>query len=123
MSTQATTEQQEPLPQITIVDCAKSCLESFQKCLNSTGKADKVTASLTSRLSPSLVRVEDQLARFSLWAANLNVFSASKASLDNRLREAPDVKDAIVALLETLNYRIKSCRWQFQVSNTRHWVI
>ncbi|CAF3570952.1 unnamed protein product [Fusarium graminearum] len=109
MSTQATTEQQEPLPQITIVDCAKSCLESFQKCLNSTGKADKVTASLTSRLSPSLVRVEDQLARFSLWAANLNVFSASKASLDNRLREAPDVKDAIVALLETLNYRIKSC--------------
>ncbi|EKJ75876.1 hypothetical protein FPSE_04056 [Fusarium pseudograminearum CS3096] len=109
MSTPATTEQQEPLPQITIVDCAKSCLESFQKCLNSTGKADKVTASLTSRLSPSLVRVEDQLARFSLWAANLNVFSATKASLDNRLREAPDVKDAIVALLETLDYRIKSC--------------
>lgn len=112
MSTPATTEEQKPLSQITIVDCARSCLESFQKCLNSTGKADKVTASLT-RLSPSLVRVEDQLARFSIWAANLNVFSASKASLDNRLREAPDVKDAIVSLLETLDYRIKSCRWQF----------
>ncbi|KAM0350465.1 hypothetical protein ACHAP4_010032 [Fusarium culmorum] len=109
MSNPATTEQQEPLPQITIVDCAKSCLESFQNCLNSTGKADKVTSSLNSTLSPSLVRVEDQLARFSLWAANLNVFSASKASLDNRLREAPDVKDAIVALLETLDHRVKSC--------------
>ncbi|QPC78185.1 hypothetical protein HYE68_008937 [Fusarium pseudograminearum] len=108
MSTPATTEQQEPLPKITLADCAKSCLESFQKCLNSIGKADKFTAYLATRLSPSQVRVEDQLARFSLWAANLNVFSASKASLDNRLREAPDVNNAIIALLETLDYRVKS---------------
>ncbi|KAG5657293.1 hypothetical protein KAF25_005857 [Fusarium avenaceum] len=93
--------------QATIADCAKSCLESFQQCLNDASKADKVISSLVSKLL--LVRIEDQLARFSLWAANLRVFSTSRDSLDSRLREAPDVKDAIIGLLQALNHHAKTC--------------
>ncbi|KAH7256057.1 hypothetical protein BKA59DRAFT_541227 [Fusarium tricinctum] len=107
MSTLVASEEQGDFSQATIADCAKSCLESFQKCLNDASKADKVISSLVSKLS--LIRIEDQLARFSLWAANLRVFSTNRASLDSRLREAPDVKDAIVGLLQALDYHAKTC--------------
>ncbi|KAF4948625.1 hypothetical protein FGADI_9529 [Fusarium gaditjirri] len=107
MSAPVASEELEAFSQATIADCAKSCLESFQQCLNDASKADKVISSLVSKLS--LVRIEDQLARFSLWAANLRVFSTSRYSLDSRLREASDVKDAIIGLLQALDYRAKTC--------------
>lgn len=108
MSTLVASEDQGAFSQATIVDCSKSCLESFQQCLNDASKADKVFLSTLSK--PSLVRIEDQLARFSLWAANLRVFSTGRDSLDSRLREAPDVKDAIIGLLEALDYHSKTCK-------------
>ncbi|KAF4451008.1 hypothetical protein F53441_5955 [Fusarium austroafricanum] len=93
--------------QHTVMSYAKSCLESFQKCLNDASKADKVNSSLDRKLS--LVQVEDQLARFSLWTSNLRVFSSKRDSLDSRLRESLDVRDAIIGLLETLKYRVETC--------------
>ncbi|CAJ0544969.1 Ff.00g084820.m01.CDS01 [Fusarium sp. VM40] len=107
MSTLVASEDHGAFSQATIVDSAKSCLESFQQCLNDASKAEKVILSTVSKLS--LVRIEDQLARFSLWAANLRVFSTSRDSLDSRLREAPDVKNAIIGLLEALDYHAKTC--------------
>lgn len=108
MSTLVASEIHGAFSQATIVECAKSCLESFQQCLDDASKADKVISSLVPKLS--LVRIEDQLARFSLWAANLRVFSTSRDSLDSRLREAPDVKEAIIGLLQALDYHAKTCR-------------
>ncbi|KAI6764231.1 hypothetical protein HG530_008020 [Fusarium avenaceum] len=107
MSVPDASKEVNAFSQATIADCAKSCLESFQQCLNDASKADKVTSSLISKLS--LVRIEDQLARFSLWAANLRVFSTSRDSLDSRLREAADVKDAIIGLLQALDHHAKTC--------------
>ncbi|KIL87806.1 hypothetical protein FAVG1_08685 [Fusarium avenaceum] len=106
MSTLVASEIHGAFSQATIVECAKSCLESFQQCLDDASKADKVISSLVPKLS--LVRIEDQLARFSLWAANLRVFSTSRDSLDSRLREAPDVKEAIIGLLQALDYHAKT---------------
>ncbi|KAI1636334.1 hypothetical protein F4809DRAFT_650603 [Biscogniauxia mediterranea] len=74
-------EQQPSTP--TVAGCAQLCFKSFQECL------DKA-ASIHSR---ELSLVEDQLARFSLWTANISVFAPSRGSLDHRLREAPDVQD------------------------------
>lgn len=107
MSTPVAGENQGAFSQATIADCAKSCLESFQHCLNDASKADKIISSVVSKLS--LVRIEDQLARFSLWAANFRVFSTSRDSLDSRLRQAPDVKEAIIGLLQALDYHAQTC--------------
>ncbi|KAI0599834.1 hypothetical protein F4775DRAFT_548461 [Biscogniauxia sp. FL1348] len=90
-------EQQQSTP--TVAGCAQLCFRSFQECL------DKA-ASIHSR---ELSLVEDQLARFSLWTANISVFAPSRGSLDHRLREAPDVQDVVTGLLEALDYQIKDC--------------
>jgi hypothetical protein len=80
--------------------CANDCLESFQKCLFS-------AASIHPR---ELSMVEDQLARFSSWANGIGVFAPGSASMDHRLRYAPDVTGVVIGLLESLNYRCQSCR-------------
>ncbi|KAG7408215.1 hypothetical protein Forpe1208_v012365 [Fusarium oxysporum f. sp. rapae] len=76
--------------------CANDCLESFQKCLFS-------AASIHPR---ELSMVEDQLARFSSWANGIGVFAPGSASMDHRLRYAPDVTGVVIGLLESLNYRL-----------------
>lgn len=84
----------------TVAALAQICTTEFQKCL------DKA-ATIHPR---ELALVEDQLARFLVWTANIKVFAPGRESLDHRLREAPDVQDIIVGLLEGLEYRIQNTR-------------
>ncbi|KAH6877240.1 hypothetical protein B0T10DRAFT_188142 [Thelonectria olida] len=91
----------------TVAGCARSCIESFQDCINNASNADKVTCSHHSK--PFLVRIEDQLARFSLWVANIRVFGSGRDSLDHRLREASEVHNAVIGLLQALEYRAETC--------------
>ncbi|KAF5678534.1 hypothetical protein FDENT_8913 [Fusarium denticulatum] len=93
------------LPTASISKCALKCFESFQHCLNSASKSDKPNATWPKS---SLVRVEDQLARFQLWTASIRVFSTGRDSLDYRLRDALDVKTPIIGLLQALDFRIKT---------------
>ncbi|KAJ4316001.1 hypothetical protein N0V84_008065 [Fusarium piperis] len=83
----------------TVAASAQSCSQSFQSCINKAAQIHHRELSL----------VEDQHARFAIWAANIRVFSTGRDSLDHRLREASDVQDAVVGLLQALDYRIQSC--------------
>ncbi|KAK4246938.1 hypothetical protein C7999DRAFT_14968, partial [Corynascus novoguineensis] len=76
---------------MTISECAGSVLDLFQQCLT-------LSASLHPR---EAALVEDQLTRFSLWASSIGVFAPGRASMDHRLREAPDVHDAVTTLLDS----------------------
>jgi len=96
-------------PTAAVSKCAQKCFESFQSCLNSASKSDKFNAPWPKL---SLVRVEDQLARFQLWTANIRVFSTGRDSLDYRLRDASDIKTPVIGLLQALDFRIKTSRWQ-----------
>ncbi|UKZ66232.1 uncharacterized protein TrAtP1_007406 [Trichoderma atroviride] len=89
----------QDLPEITIADCASRCIESFKAWLHE-------AASVHAR---ELALVDNQLARFSLWTANVRVLDPGRGCLDFRLRDAFDVQDAIVGVVEALNYRILSC--------------
>ncbi|KAI1427238.1 hypothetical protein F5Y12DRAFT_180747 [Xylaria sp. FL1777] len=97
MATTDMPEQQTLVP--TIAERTDSCFKSFQHCLNE-------AATIHSR---ELSLVEDQLARFSLWSSNIRVFAAGRGALDYRLREAPDVQDAVVGVLEALDYLVQDC--------------
>ncbi|KPM38857.1 hypothetical protein AK830_g7711 [Neonectria ditissima] len=77
---------------VTIAGVAELCLNAFQQCLGSSAHLHPREFSL----------VEDQLARFSSWASGIGVFSRGRASMDHRLREVSEVRDAIIDLLETL---------------------
>ncbi|KAF7553488.1 hypothetical protein G7Z17_g3626 [Cylindrodendrum hubeiense] len=83
--------------QMTIAAAAQLCLGGFQECLH-----------LSSPLHPrDCSLVEDQIARFSSWTSSIGVFSRGRASMDHRLREAPEVRDAVIDLLETLGDSIQ----------------
>lgn len=55
--------------------------------------------------------VEDQVARFSTWATALGVFAPDRLSMDHRLRNAPDVRNVVIGLLQSLNYRNLTCKY------------
>ena len=99
----------------TIADAARLCLASFQQCLQQ-----------SACISPRVISlVEDQLARFSLWTANIGVFASGRASLDHRLREALEVHEVIADLLEVLGDRIQESaltpRYEINSRNTDYW--
>ncbi|KAL9573938.1 hypothetical protein ACKAV7_001930 [Fusarium commune] len=106
MSRPVTPEAGDHSPRAIVAESAGKCFESFQHCLNSAGRADKLS---TPGSQMSLVRVEDQLARFQLWTANICVFGTGRDSLDYRLREAPDVQTPVIGLLQALDFRVKTC--------------
>ncbi|KAL6922970.1 hypothetical protein FSST1_000244 [Fusarium sambucinum] len=82
-----------------IATSANQCLQSFQKCLIS-----------ASSINPrELSMIEDQVARFSSWAASIGVFAPGSASMDHRLRYAPEVQSVVTGLLESLNYQCQEC--------------
>lgn len=38
------------------------------------------------------------------------MFAPGRASIDHRLRYAPEVQNVVIGLLESLDYRIRTCR-------------
>lgn len=84
----------------TIAETAGACLQSFNKCL-------ALFAVLPSQQQSA---VEDQLGRFSIWAANIGVFAPFRASLDYRLHGVADVQRLVRGLLRTLNEHIQQCK-------------
>ncbi|UKZ74267.1 hypothetical protein TrVFT333_001929 [Trichoderma virens FT-333] len=83
----------------TIAIRAAQCLESFQQCLQRVSSVHPREFSV----------VEDQMARLSTWTAGIGVFAPERASIDHRLRYAPEVQSAVTGLLESLDYRIRAC--------------
>ncbi|PYH88057.1 hypothetical protein BO71DRAFT_150607 [Aspergillus ellipticus CBS 707.79] len=67
---------------------ARKALVALERCVQASGSR--------SRLA------EAQLARFNLWATNIGVFANSKASVDFRLRDSPDVQRIIINLLDVV---------------------
>lgn len=82
-----------------ISEKARTCLISFEKCL----------AQMINLDSQSQALIENEFARFSVWTSNIGVFANGRASMDHRLREAPDVQKLVLGLLDVLGRRIDKC--------------
>jgi hypothetical protein len=85
-----------------ILEASADCEDAFRECL----------------MNPDLLLFEDQLSRFRLWAANIEVFSASRASLDNRLRNSEGTRDMILQLLHSLQMNLRYCKHLFIIRDT-----
>jgi len=66
------------------------------------------SSSSSGSLSPPAF--EDQLARFSIWAANVGAFAEAHGSLDYRLRESPKIKNMMMQLLIGLKRKLQRGR-------------
>lgn len=89
----------------TIAEAANACLSSFQECMRL----------LTSFGPRERAIVQNQLGRFSLWAANIGVYAPGRASMDYRLREVEDVHRVVRGLLEALNSSLVDCELNTQI--------
>ena len=52
--------------------------------------------------------IDDQLARFRLWASNMDVFGSPNVSLDYRLRYSPNIVQIIHQLLDVICSSLES---------------
>lgn len=96
METSLVPDQEKPLA---VASYVRSCLLSLELCLEKAAKIHPRELSM----------VEDQFARFCVWKDSMGVFSSGRGSLDHRLREAPEVREIIITISETFNYRLQDC--------------
>ncbi|KAL6817785.1 hypothetical protein J3E69DRAFT_374757 [Trichoderma sp. SZMC 28015] len=82
-----------------ISNCATRCIQSLQQCRTK-------AAYIHDR---EMFMVEIQLGEFSLWTAFNGVFASGRESLDYRLQGSPDLQDAIIVVMEALDYSILNC--------------
>lgn len=84
---------------------AAACRTAFVKaCL----ELPPVLIELSSRYTIS--DLEDDFEQFRVWTRNLGVFAKDEASLDSRLREAPEVQATIANILERIRTNLYDCR-------------
>jgi hypothetical protein len=50
-----------------------------------------------------VIRIEDQFARFKMWAGNIGAFAEDHASLDYRLRDSEETKQFMLVFLRSLS--------------------
>lgn len=74
----------------TIAEHARQCNSLFRKCM------------VLPEIVPDPTIMDDQLARFTLWASNMDVYGQPNVSLDYRLRFSPTVVDIIHQLLDVI---------------------
>ena len=79
-----------------IADVARSCADQFQGLLDVSRGIENVL------YADSAPAIDEQAARFNIWAGNLGVFAHAHASLDYRLRDSPGVKQLALDQIEGL---------------------
>jgi hypothetical protein len=89
--------QEDVLP--TIAEHAKQCQSLFHKYM------------VMPEIVQDLTIMDDQLARFSLWASNMDVYGPLNVSLDYRLRFSPIAADIIHQLLDIICDTLLSCEY------------
>ena len=83
----------------TIAEHAKQCHSLFHEYL------------VMPEIVPDPTIIDDQLARFTLWASNMDVFGPLNVSLDYRLRFSPTAADIIHQLLDIICDTLLSCEY------------
>lgn len=83
----------------TIAEHAVQCNSLFRKYM------------VLPEIVPDPTIIDDQLARFTLWASNMDVYGPLNVSLDYRLRFSPTVVDIIHQLLDVICDTLASCKY------------
>ena len=102
--------QQVTLGDHAVRNYALECRKAFERILTIAASDRKVVDRLPQLSKQAhgqkpiltLADLRDELEHFQVWAQNIGTFASDHASLDYRVRDAPEVKSSIVALLRSL---------------------
>ncbi|KAI5849907.1 hypothetical protein BZA05DRAFT_339219 [Tricharina praecox] len=87
----------------------RDCLQSFSELLQLT----------VLQYHAILPAIQEQFARFRVWAENVGAHRVGRVSLDYRLREAADVKAMVIELLSDLNEALKDALTTVSTADNR----
>ncbi|KAF4995056.1 hypothetical protein FDECE_12911 [Fusarium decemcellulare] len=79
-----------------------SCLDSFQALLSTFETKGRTILPDHDPGDISLPMVKDQLGRFQVWSANIAAHKTGRSSLDYRLRDASNIRNQVIKLLQDL---------------------
>ena len=82
----------------TIAEHATQCNDLFHRYM------------VMPKVVPDPTIMDDQLARFTLWASNMDVYGPLNVSLDYRLRFSPTAVEIIHQLLDVICDTLTSCK-------------
>ncbi|KAL5595010.1 hypothetical protein FOVSG1_008699 [Fusarium oxysporum f. sp. vasinfectum] len=94
----------------TIADYVSACLQEFNSlCSSSTTWTDSTPDEAPQR-DISRVKLRNELSRFKVWSGNIGAHKKGRSSLDHRLRDASNIRDQVVELLEDLRESLKDAK-------------
>ncbi|KAH7066386.1 hypothetical protein BKA63DRAFT_160945 [Paraphoma chrysanthemicola] len=79
---------------------AQECIDRFQLLIGTEREIGSNNEAEDS--SHDVIRIEDQFARFKMWAGNIGVFAEDHASLDYRLRDSEETRQCMLSFLHSL---------------------
>jgi len=87
-----------------------SCVDAFQTLIATgsaenqlTGGDSRETSNLSAAKEFTIPGIEDELARFKVWVANIGAHRSGRSSLDFRLRDTSKIRLQVLQLLRDLS--------------------
>ncbi|EWG41493.1 hypothetical protein FVEG_03599 [Fusarium verticillioides 7600] len=91
----------------TIADHVSACLQEFNSLCSSPTIWENGIPDSDAQSDVSLLKLQNELGRFKVWSGNIGAHQKGRSSLDHRLRDASNIRDQVVELLEDLKESLK----------------
>lgn len=92
----------------TIADHVSACLQEFNSLCSSPTIWENGIPDSDAQGDVSLLKLQNELSRFKVWSGNIGAHQKGRSSLDHRLRDASNIRDQVVELLEDLKESLKN---------------
>ncbi|EWY95075.1 hypothetical protein FOYG_04198 [Fusarium oxysporum NRRL 32931] len=86
----------------TIAGHVSACLQEFNSLCSSPTTCENGITDDDTQSNISLVKLQNELSRFKVWSGNIGAHRKGRSSLDHRLRDASNIRNQVVELLEDL---------------------
>ncbi|KAI1034468.1 hypothetical protein LB504_004494 [Fusarium proliferatum] len=94
----------------TVADHVTACLQEFNSLCNSPAIWTDYALDEGTQSDISLLKLQNELSRFKVWSGNIGAHKTGRSSLDHRLRDASNIRDQVVELLEDLKDSLKDAK-------------
>ncbi|KAF5590632.1 zinc finger transcription factor ace1 [Fusarium pseudoanthophilum] len=94
----------------TIADHVSACLQEFNSLCSSSPIWDNGIPDEGTESNISIVKIQNELSRFKVWSGNIGAHKKGRSSLDHRLRDASNIRNQVVELLEDLRESLQDAK-------------
>ncbi|KAF5685235.1 zinc finger transcription factor ace1 [Fusarium circinatum] len=94
----------------TIADHVSACLQEFNSLCSSPTLLTGSIPDEGTQYDISLIKLQNERSRLKVWSGNIGAHKKGRSSLDHRLRDASNIRDQVLELLEDLSESLKDAK-------------